>query len=236
MQISRTQPIGRFFCALKKGGCMFERLLLSFSLSRKGFFRVVIGCAIMAFTLVNIHIPAQITEGGVLGLSLFSYKVLGINPAVASPVLDLACIALGVSLLGRNFLKRTVVASVCFALFYRIALGIGAILPSLYSAPLTASVLGGLGIGIGCGLVVTQGGAAGGDDVLAFIFAKRSGISLAHAYLMMDVLVLGLSLVYIPVVRLFFSFVTTVVSSLMIGQFELRIRGANPSGAVPQGR
>lgn len=203
---------------------MFSRLLAFLSLSRKGFFRVLLGCALMAFTIVNVHIPARITEGGILGLTLFAHQVLGLNPAIASPVMDFACILLGVSLLGKNFRRRTALASLSFALFYKIAQLIGPVLPSLYTAPLIAAVVGGIGIGAGCGMVVTQGGAAGGDDVLALLINKKSGLSLARAYLFTDITVLLLSLIYIPVVRLFFSFVTTLVSSFLIGQFEVRVK------------
>lgn len=203
---------------------MLTRLLSAVSLSKKGFFRVLGGCAIMAFTLVNIHMPAQITEGGILGLSLFSHQVLGLNPAIVSPVLDMLCILIGVSLLGKNFRRRTALASVSFAVFYKIAQAISPVLPSLYNLPVVAAILGGIGIGIGCGMVVTQGGAAGGDDVLALIINKKTKLSLARAYLFTDITVLLLSLMYIPVLRLFFSFLTTVVSSFLIGQFELRVK------------
>lgn len=203
---------------------MLTRLLSAVSLSKKGFFRVLGGCAIMAFTLVNIHMPAKITEGGILGLSLFSHQVLGLNPAIVSPVLDMLCILIGVSLLGKNFRRRTALASVSFAVFYKIAQAISPVLPSLYNLPVVAAILGGIGIGIGCGMVVTQGAAAGGDDVLALIINKKTKLSLARAYLFTDITVLLLSLMYIPVLRLFFSFLTTVVSSFLIGQFELRVK------------
>lgn len=203
---------------------MFTRLLTALSLSRKGFFRVVLGCAVMAFTIVNIHSPAQITEGGVLGLSLFSHKVLGLNPSIVSPLLDFGCIALGLTLFGQSFRRRTALASISFALFYQIALAIGPVIPSLYDLPFAAAILGGIGIGAGCGMVVTQGGAAGGDDVLAFVLSRKSGFSLARAYLLTDAVVLLLSLMYIPVVRLVYSLVTTMVSSFLIGQFEVRIK------------
>ncbi len=215
---------------------MFARLLSALSLSRKGFFRVLTGCGIMAFTLVNVHIPAQITEGGILGLSLFFHKVLGLNPAMASPLLDMACIAVGVSLMGKTFRRRTAFASLAFAGLYKIALLIGPIVPSLYTMPFAAALIGGIGIGAGCGLVVTQGGAAGGDDVMAMVLAKKTGLGLARTYLIMDAAVLLLSLVYIPILRLFYSFVTTVVSSFLIGQFELRVQSPTLSSkAINQG-
>ncbi|MDU3118176.1 MAG: hypothetical protein E6698_03675, partial [Finegoldia magna] len=43
------------------------------------------------------------------------------------------------------------------------------------------------------------------------------------AYLFSDITVLALSLLYIPVDRIMFSLLTTVISSFLIGQFEVEL-------------
>lgn len=203
---------------------MLNQKLSWLNLSKKGFISILLGAVIMSFTIVNVHIPAQITEGGILGLSLFSYKVLGLNPSIMSPIFDLGCIALGISIFGKTFLKRTVVASLLFALSYKVFLFFGPILPSLYNYPILAAVVGGVGIGIGCGLVISQGGAAGGDDALAFIISKKAKVNISYAYFFTDFVVLMLSLMYIPFGRIFFSLLTTMVSSFFVGQFEIQLK------------
>lgn len=202
---------------------MLENLLSTLTLTRRGLLRIALGCIIMAFVIVNVHMPSQITEGGVLGLVLFSHKVLGLDPAIMSPVFDLICYGLGFSLLGLPFLKKAGVASLFFAIFYKLFLWMGPIVPSLYQYPLYAAIIGGLGIGIGCGLVVTVGGAAGGDDALAMVIAKKAKWPISRAYLLTDISVLTLSLLYIAPGRLVFSLLTTIISSFLIGQFEIRL-------------
>ena len=202
---------------------MLNRILKWFGLTKKGFLSVIAGCAIMAFVVVNIHMPSKITEGGVLGLTLFMNKVIGLNPAFVSPVLDVLCFAFGASLFGLVFLRKTALASMLFASFYAVFLKIGLLIPSMYNEPLLAAVLAGIGIGIGCGLVITQGGAAGGDDALALIISKKTGMGISYAYLFTDITILLLSLVYIPFGRIIFSLITTMVSSFIIGQFEVKI-------------
>ncbi|CDZ74634.1 putative l membrane protein [Peptoniphilus sp. ING2-D1G] len=179
----------------------------------------------MAFTVVNIHMQADITEGGILGLTLFLYKIFNLDPSYVSPILDFLCFAAAMSLFGKNFLKKTAVASVAFALFYKIFLSIGAFIPNLYNFPIIAAIIGGIGIGIGCGLVVTEGGAAGGDDALALMLSHKFKINLSKAYLFSDFVILALSLAYIPFGRIFFSLLTTFVSSILIGQFEINPKG-----------
>lgn len=205
---------------------MLNQKLTWFKLTRAGLINIILGSMIMAFTVVNIHIPSQITEGGILGLALLAYKTFGINPSILSPIMDVICIIIGINIFGRLFLRRTLLASLLFALSYKIFSLMGPILPNLYSYPLLAAVVGGIGIGLGCGLVVSQGGASGGDDALALVVANKAKINISYAYLLMDVIVLVMSLTYIPFGRIIFSLITTTVSSVLVGQFEIKVSPA----------
>lgn len=211
---------------------MLSKSLSKLSLPKKEMFLIALGCLIMSFGIVNVHMPSQITEGGVLGLVLFSHKVLGLDPSAMSIILDVACYALAFTMLGWKFLKKAIIASSFFAVFYKLCLFIGPVLPNLYEYPIIAAVVGGIFVGVGCGFVVTQGGAAGGDDALAFVISKRLNCSIARAYLLTDGVVLLLSLIYISPGRLVYSFITTLVSSFLIGQFELRL--VKPNFSVKQ--
>ena len=206
---------------------MLNQKLTWFKLTRAGLISIILGSMIEAFTVVNIHIPSQITEGGILGLALLSYKTFGINPSILSPIMDVICIVIGINIFGKEFLRKTLLASILFSIFYKIFSLMGPIIPNLYSYPILAALIGGIGIGIGCGLVVSQGGASGGDDALALVISNKAKINISYAYLLMDVIVLLMSLTYIPFTRLIYSLITTTVSSVLVGQFEI-----NPSSPV----
>lgn len=89
-------------------------------------------------------------------------------------------------------------------------------LPDLSAHPLVASVLGGIFVGVGVGLIVRQGGSSGGDDALALTISHISHWKLSRSYLFTDVVVLLLSLTYIPVMRIVFSLITVTISSYLI--------------------
>ena len=89
-------------------------------------------------------------------------------------------------------------------------------LPDLSAHPLIASVLGGIFVGAGVGLIVRQGGSSGGDDALALTISHISHWKLSRSYLFTDVTVLLLSLTYIPVMRIVFSLITVTISSYLI--------------------
>ncbi|MFR7349504.1 YitT family protein [Peptoniphilus sp.] len=210
---------------------MLNKKLNFLDLSLRSFLRIVFGSAILAFAVLNVHDQSYVTEGGILGLMLFFKKMLGIDPSISSIVLDILCYILGYKILGREFIKKSMVATVLFAGFLNLFKFTGTILPPLYDSPFIAAVVGGILIGLGCGLVVTEGGATGGDDALALAISDKFNLSLAMVYIICDVVVLLMSISYIPVTQLVFSLLTTTISSVIVGQIDLKGRMAVAASA-----
>ena len=181
---------------------------------------LLLGVAILAFGLYNIHSRTAITEGGVLGLTLLIEHWLHITPGISGFVLDATCYLVGFRLLGKAFLKNALVASAGFSLFYNLYEWMGPVLPDLSPYPWAASILGGIIVGIGVGLVVREGGASGGDDALALIIAKVTKCRISIAYLATDLTVLLLSLSYIPLRRIAWSLLTVTISSFLIDRIQ----------------
>ncbi len=177
---------------------------------------LLLGAAILSFGMYNIHSQSRITEGGVLGMTLFLHHWTGISPGVYSFFLDMACYAVGYKMLGKDFLKNAIFATTCYALLYRAWETAGYLLPSFADRPLTAALLGGVFVGVGAGLIVRKGGASGGDDALALILARLTKQKISRAYFFTDFVVLMLSLTYIPPAKIFFSLLTVTLSSAVI--------------------
>ena len=182
------------------------------------------GAAILSFGLYNVHSQSRITEGGVLGMTLFLQHTLGISPAISEVVLDVICYVLGVRFLGTAFLRYALTATCGFAGFYALHERMGYVLPVMH--PLVAAVVGALFVGVGVGLVVRVGGACGGDDALALVISKVSRWPVERAYLLTDVTVLLLSLSYIPVGSIACSLLTVTLSSAIIGKLQTVGKGA----------
>ena len=134
--------------------------------------------------------------------------------------MDVACYLLGIKYLGKGFLRYSLVATGGFAVFYALFARMGYLLPSMAHLPLLAAVVGGLFVGLGVGLVVRAGGAAGGDDALALVIAKLFRWPVSRAYLFTDLVVLVLSLSYIPVANIVCSLLTVTLSSFVIGKIH----------------
>ena len=61
---------------------------------------LLLGSAILAFGLYNVHSVSHVTEGGILGLTLFLEHWFGISPSVSGFILTVLCYFLGWKLLG----------------------------------------------------------------------------------------------------------------------------------------
>lgn len=186
-------------------------------LRRKNILLALLGSAILAFGLYNVHSLSGVTEGGVLGLTLLLHHWFDISPSVSGLVLNAACYILGWRALGRDFVGYSIVAGGGFSLFYAVFERFPPLWPQLAEHPLIAALLGATFVGIGVGISVRAGGAPGGDDALAMALNKWTKLNLQWIYLISDLIVLTLSLSYIPVRRLIYSLLTVLLSGQLIG-------------------
>lgn len=189
-------------------------------LSLKKVLLIILGAAVCSFGIHNIHQRTAITEGGVIGMMLLIDRWLGLPPALITPVLDITCYALAFRYLGGQFIKISVISTFSVSLFYDFWEMLPPMLPDLSAYPLAAALLGGVFVGIGVGLIVRQGGSSGGDDALALTISHVTHWRLSSAYLFTDLVVLALSLSYIPVQRIFFSLITVTLSSFLIDRIQ----------------
>lgn len=181
---------------------------------------LIAGTGILSFGLFNVHSQCRITEGGVLGMILLIDHWFKISPSITGVVLDFSCYFIGWRLLGNSFLKNAVFSTCCFSMWYRLWEYTGYMIADLSSAPLIAAVTGAVFVGIGVGIVVKEGGAAGGDDALALVISKFTKWRISRAYLITDLTVLTLSLSYIPFSRIVYSLITVTLSSLIIDKIQ----------------
>ena len=186
-------------------------------LSPKRCITALIGSAILSFGLYNVHSMSGVTEGGVLGLTLLLHHWFGNSPSVSGIIMNLLCYLLGFRLLGKEFIAYSVVAGGSFSIFYAIFEQFPPLWPQLADTPLLAAIVGSLFVGIGVGLCVRIGSAPTGDDSLALSLSSLLKVKIQWVYLASDLIVLALSISYIPLGRLAYSLLTVILSGQIIG-------------------
>lgn len=176
---------------------------------------VLVGSLILAFGVYNFNYQNNITEGGVLGLLLLLKNLFDIELSVASIIIDLSLLLIGYKFLGKKFIKYSLLATISFSILFNVFETIGPLIPK-FDNLLLGSIFSGLFVGVGAGLVVRAGGAAGGDDALALVISKTTSLTVGKVYLISDIIVLGLSLVYLSASQIALSLVAVSISGKII--------------------
>ena len=191
---------------------MFSRLCV------KNCLLALLGAAIQAVGVCNIHAYSGVTEGGVLGATLLIQHWLHISPAVSSLLLNTACYLLGWRTLGREFILYSILAGGGFSLFYALCEPFAPLWPALVTSTLSCAVIGaGAPFAAALRLSVRAGGAPGGDDALAMSLSRILKWDIQWVYLFSDLVVLALSATYIPWQKLGYSLLTVLLSGQIIG-------------------
>ncbi len=178
---------------------------------------LLLGSAILAFGLYHVHSQSNVTEGGVLGLTLLLQEWFHISPAVSSLIMNIICYYIGWKTMGVKFIVYSGISGVAFSGFYAVFEQFPPIWASIGEYPLIAAIAGALFVGVGIGICVRVGGATCGDDALAMSISKVTKVEIQWIYLISDLTVLGLSLTYIPLRRILYSLLTVVLSGQIIG-------------------
>ena len=176
---------------------------------------VIIGSIIVSFVVSSIHSKIQLTEGGEIGIELLLLHWFHISPTISSVCMDLLFYFLGFLILNKKFrlnaLIGTLTYSISFFFFEKLNFSWFFI-----NSIVLSSIIGGLALGIGCGLVVRHIGACGGDDSLALILNKIIKIPLFWCYFLVDLIVILISTSYIKIELIPYSILTSFISSLII--------------------
>ena len=168
-----------------------------------------------------------------LGATLLCQHWLGLSPALSGLVMNAVCYLIGIRTLGRRFLGYSLVAGLAFSLFYAVFEQFPPLWPNLSEHQLVAALAGALFVGVGVGLCVRTDAAPTGDDALALSLSQLLCCRIQWVYLASDLLILLLSLSYIPYQKILYSLLTVILSGQLIGLIQRASWPISRNGASP---
>ncbi|MBW5446612.1 DUF2179 domain-containing protein [Cohnella sp. CFH 77786] len=181
---------------------------------------LALGTALYAFGLQYFILPNLLMEGGVTGISVLLNYAAGIPVSISTLAINLPLFLLGWRQLGREAMILTIGGTVFLSLFLWIleeAVAAGWIVPFKTEHDFILVVLyAGLTLGAGLGLVFRAGGTTGGVDIVARILHRAKGWSMGQIILVLDVIILGSSLLFIPKEKVLYTLVSVFLASKII--------------------
>ncbi|WP_314256528.1 YitT family protein [Granulicatella elegans] len=149
---------------------------------------VTIGSFIFSFTINAVVIPNQFGSGGVTGITLLLYYILGINPGTSNLVINIVLLLIGYQFLERRTMFYTIYAVILMSVFLDITRGIYQFIPH---NTLLAAIGGGVVGGAALGLVMLGNGTTAGTDIIAMMLKKYLGWNVSVSLLLLDIIVVS---------------------------------------------
>ncbi|MBP1999385.1 uncharacterized membrane-anchored protein YitT (DUF2179 family) [Paenibacillus shirakamiensis] len=177
---------------------------------------MLLGTFVLAFTYYHINFQNHLSEGGFLGLALLGKYLYDLPPAITAFVLDIPVFIVALFLKGRKFLIHTLIASVAFSIFYDLCERFSPLHINFHNNLLLAAVVSGILTGLGAGVILRSGGAAGGDDILSLLISQFTGLKIGTVFVILDAVVLLISLIYMPLIETAFTIVAVVIAGKII--------------------
>ncbi|WNQ10660.1 YitT family protein [Paenibacillus aurantius] len=156
---------------------------------------IIIGAVMAAYGLEAVLIPNDVVDGGVTGISMMGAHLFGIPLGILLFVLNIPFIYLGYKQVGRTFAIRSTVGIAALSVSTSLLHHVHTILGK--EDPLLIVLAGGILLGVGIGVVLRNGGALDGSEVLAILVSRGIPFSVGDVILFINAFIfIGASFIY----------------------------------------
>ena len=206
---------GSFFVLTLLNGLSFhifkEGQVFEVKLMLEKIIAMLIGSILLSLGVNGFLVPYHLLDGGVIGLGLIIHYFYGWPTGLSMILLSLPLYVLAWFFERRYFffsLHGLIISSFCIDVFSfingRIQLGI---LPS--------TMIGGVLVGIGIGVMLRYETSTGGTDLLAQLLTKFTSINIGIIIFLIDGLIITSGIQVVGLEKFFYSFLTIICVGFM---------------------
>ena len=190
---------------------------------------VLAGNTLYALGVALFLLPAGLITGGTTGLGLVAEHFFHVPLTAFVAVFNLAMFLVGLLVLGKVFALTTIISSFYYPFILEvIQRTIGEV--RLTDDPLLATVLAGLMIGAGIGMVIRAGASTGGMDIPPLVLQKKLNIPVSLSLYVFDCGILLLQALFSNVEQVLYGLVLvllytlTLNKALMLGTGQMQLK------------
>lgn len=186
---------------------------------------MMLGATMAAVSIELFLVPNSIIDGGIIGISLILNFITGIPFGILILIINLPFLFSGYKYIGKNFFISSTFAIIALAL----------IEPPLKSVnpfvedPLLAAVFGGLLLGAGVGIVIRNGGALDGTEILGILLTRKIPFSVGEFVMFFNIFIFGWAGFVLGWEHAMYSILTYYIASKTI---DAVIQGLDETKAV----
>ena len=157
----------------------------------KRYTMLLTGCLIVAFTFNLFFLRYNIVCFGVSGVSIVLAE-FGIPPSIFIMIANIILLIISYFFLGIGDTKNQIVGSLLYPLFVSLTAKITNLIDLGRTEMIVIAVIGGVLCGVGSGFIYKSGYGTGGTDIIGNLVVKYSKISMGHAMMLINILIIAL--------------------------------------------
>lgn len=186
----------------------------------KVILEILVGNAILAFSIAVFILPNQMICGGVTGLSIVLKHYFNLDISISVLLLNVILFLAGALVLGKKFAMTTIISTFVFPAFLSLFQNLPNI-EALNQDILLSSICAGILIGIGIGIVIKNGASTGGMDIPPLIINKKTGISISVCLYITDTAVLLLQAIFSEPMMILYGILIIMITSVVLNKVVL---------------
>ena len=170
---------------------------------------IILGVFSAGFGLKGFLLSSRFIDGGVTGISMLLYNILGWPLPLMILIINLPFIALGYRQIGRAFAIKSTLAISGLALCL-----LAVKFPDVTQDKLLTAVFGGFFIGAGIGLAIRGGAVLDGTEITALLISKSSHIlRVGDVILLLNIFIFGAAAFFLGIEPALYSMLTYFAAS-----------------------
>ena len=173
---------------------------------------ITIGAVMAALALELILIPNSMIDGGMNGISIILNTLFGGSLGIIIFIVNLPFLILGYKQLGKKFVFKAGYGMILFSILLEV---FGNYTP-LIDDTLLATVYGGILLGVGCGLIIKEGGCLDGTEIVAILINRKKSLSVGQVVFCFNIVIYGAAIFVFGAERALYSLLTYFVSYKVI--------------------
>lgn len=147
------------------------------------FLGLAIGAFLAAVSIRIFLVPHHLIDGGVIGVSMILARLYGDSYlSYALILLNVPFLILAYLYIRRSFVLHMLIAVVLFAGFLALLRHVS----PFEADSLEVIVFGGALLGIGCGLIIRNGGCTDGTEIMAILINRKKGFTVGQVVLFIN--------------------------------------------------
>jgi uncharacterized membrane-anchored protein YitT (DUF2179 family) len=174
----------------------------------KDFVFITAGIMAAAFGLKGFLLPNNFLDGGVVGISLLTNVLTGINVSYLLVLINLPFIIIGYTQVSKVFAMKTFAAIVGLALVLNFIN-----FPLVTEDKLLISFFGGFFLGLGIGLSIRGGSVIDGTEVLAIYTSRKTALTVGDFILFLNIVIFSVAAWLINIETALYAILTYLIAS-----------------------